>query len=126
MFSVSVIPNFPMAGLCAAFQGMFGDVLQYCFHDFIFSFLIAAWYFVFLWCTGSFYVPSAFRYLVFFVIFFLVNLSFLSLSWECPSNKLLIFPSQIWSVIMYFNSYLARLVYCLIEHFHEYVYVMLS
>jgi len=38
----------PQASLYIAFHGFFEDVvLQYCFHELIFSFLIAAWYFLY-------------------------------------------------------------------------------
>ena len=46
--SVTGYHVFPEASLYASFRGLDGDImLQYCFHEFIFSFLISAWYFFF-------------------------------------------------------------------------------
>jgi hypothetical protein len=45
--NAAVFRVFPEASLYTAFHGLFEDVLQYCFHVLIFSFLIVAWYFLF-------------------------------------------------------------------------------
>lgn len=45
--SRTVFRVFPDASLYVWFYGLLGDVLQYCFYEFIFSLLIAAWYFFF-------------------------------------------------------------------------------
>ena len=47
MVSVTGCRVFPEASLYASFHGLVGDVLQYYFHEFVFSFLISAWYFSF-------------------------------------------------------------------------------
>jgi hypothetical protein len=44
---VTVFCVFPEASLYTSFNGLLGDVLQYCFHEFIFSSIIAAWYYFF-------------------------------------------------------------------------------
>jgi len=57
--SANVFRVFPEAGLYPAFHG-FEDVLQYCFHELIFSLLIAAWYLLSLRNIDSFYYPLVF------------------------------------------------------------------
>jgi hypothetical protein len=111
----------PWGKFILSFHGLPGDVvLQHCFQEFIFYFLIAAWYFFFssmYWfflfsLSSSLFSFRWYLLLSSFVLFLII------LSVRPPRNRLSLCSSVRW--IYVFQHFIARWLYCFIQLLYKY------